>query len=307
MDTSGKNVYGFNSTNLFFGILSEAHPAKPIRQPLAGVQPLVTWSNSTSARCSVLLEGWWQLENSWVKMALSKPLASWRTWWTGTDTVPKIAEVIYQTMDPTRLPGNGTLIQLKMSGKVTPADLDDIHTSKIVEALLEAYPAEKEPSGYCLGDAVMCLNSLMGDSLIGPMKANPMDEKVRRDSALKQGTILKLLLSYVRNSSARTHKGRTESVTFLKELALSKGRPDRKSKGKSNSPSSASTCSTTSAVTLLLDGRPITDLDRTPMSSGGKLAKTTDASLFFDVLPYHPNTRNIANPSIFRHVKTLFA
>ena len=179
-----------------------------------------------------------------------------------------------QDRDPTRLPGNGKLIQLKVAAKVTPADLDDSHTSKIVEALLEAYPAEKEPSGYCLGDAVMCLNSLMGDSLLGPMKANPVDEKVRRDSALKEGTILKLLLSYVRNSSARTHKGRTESVTFLKELALSKGRPDRKSKGKPGSPSCASTSSTTSAVTLLLDGRPITALDGSPpMSSGGKLAK----------------------------------
>eukprot|EP00435_Cladocopium_sp_Y103_P072102 s157_g39.t1 len=123
-------------------------------------------------------------------MALSKPLASWRTWWSKTDVVPKVAETLYQTMDPTRLPGNGKLVQLKVAARVTPADLDDPHTSKIVEGLLEAYPAEKEPSGYCLGDAVMSLNSLMGDTLIGPMKANPIDEKEFQDAGCLPPTSL---------------------------------------------------------------------------------------------------------------------
>ena len=92
----------------------------------------------------------------------------------------------------------------------------------------------------------------MGHSIFGHAKPNPIDEKHRRDGALKQGTIMKLLLAYVRASSGRTPQGRSATVTYLKELALSKGRPGRKTSRDSKSPSSLSSCSTMSAATLEL-------------------------------------------------------
>ena len=174
-----------------------------------------------------------------------------------------IAEQLHEHMDPKKLPGKGQLVMLKGKGKVAPGDLDDYHTGSIVQALLESYPPLKDPSGYLLGDAVLRLNMLMNDSLLGPQKANPFEERARRDDALKQGTILKMLLSYTRNSSARTNRGRSPNVTYLKELALSKGRPR-----KTGSPS---TSSTASAETLCLEGIPLSAFDESPESSSGKL------------------------------------
>lgn len=199
-----------------------------------------------------------------------KPLASWKTWWASTNVVAEIATALHSTLDPTKFPGGGKLVELKSPGKVSPADLGDCHTSRVIQVLLCSFPASKEASAYLLGDVVMKLNSLMGDSLFGSQKANPVEEVARRDLALKQGGYLKLLLSYVRNSSGRTNRGRTANVTFLKELALSQGRPNRKSGGKQGS-SPGSDCSTASSVTLLLDGRPITALDSPPSSSVGTL------------------------------------
>lgn len=196
-----------------------------------------------------------------------KPLASWKTWWASTNVVAEIAAALHSNLDPTLFPGGGRLVELKSPSKVTPADLDDPHTSRVVECVLVSFPASKEASAYLLGDVVMKLNSLMGDSLLGSQKANPCEEASRRDLALKQGGYLKMLLSYVRNSSGRTNRGRSPGVTFLKELALSQGRPNRKSGGKLGSP--GSDCSTSSSVTLLLDGRPITALDGSPTSSSG--------------------------------------
>jgi len=204
-----------------------------------------------------------------------KPLASWKTWWSGSDQAQKIATSIQRHIDPTKMPGDGKLVQLKFTGKVTQEDLNDHHTSKVVEGILEAYPPSREPSGYLLGDSVMELNQMLGGAILGLQKANPVDEKARRDKALKQGAYLKMLLSYARVSSGRSAKGRSPTVTYLKELALAKGRPERKGKG-SSSPSS--TASATSEVTLLLDGRPITclddDISSPATSSVEKLGKT---------------------------------
>ena len=207
-----------------------------------------------------------------------KPLASWKTWWTSTNVVGEIASALHSTLDPTKFPGGGKLVELKSPPKVSPADLDDCHTSRVVEVLLVSFPASKEASAYLLGDVVMKLNSLMGNSILGPQKANPLEEASRRDLALKQGGYLKLLLSYVRNSSSRTNRGRTPSVTFLKELALSQGRPNRKS-GKLGSPS-GSDCSTASAETLLLDGRPISALDPSPPSSSRGILDTKKSFVY---------------------------
>lgn len=179
-----------------------------------------------------------------------KPLAQWRTWWSGTDWPHKIATRLHSTIDPTKMPGSGQVVELHVKGKVTQADLCDDHTGKVVEGLLESYPPNKDPSGYLLGDACLCLNAMMGHSIFGPAKPNPIDEKYRRDAALKQGTMMKMLLAYVRASSGRTPQGRSATVTYLKELALSKGRPGRKKSRGSKSPSSS--CSTMSAATLEL-------------------------------------------------------
>ena len=194
----------------------------------------------------------------------------------------RIAESIKNSMDPTKLPGGGRLVSLKGGNKVSKEDLDDFHTGKIVEGLLNAYPSSKEPSGYLLGDSVMVLNELLGHTILGPHRQNPLDEKARRDIALREGASLKLLLSYVRNSSARTEKGRSPSATYLKELALAKGRPDRKAKGsfRSASPSpSTSTHSTLSAVTLDLDGQPMRSSNGSTRSSSNWIEKLADSKI----------------------------
>ena len=183
-----------------------------------------------------------------------KPLASWKTWWGGTTVAYDVAKSIQKHIDPSQVPGKGCLVKLKTPGKVTAPDLQDPHTARVVEGMLQSYPSEKDPSGYCLGDAVLHLNINMANVILGPERTNPVCEKGRRDAALVQGTLLKKLLSYVRSSSARHEKGRSPTTTFLKELALLKGRPSR---GKSSSP--ASTCSTRSAATLILGEDPSSD------------------------------------------------
>ena len=178
-----------------------------------------------------------------------KPLAQWKTWWVNTDVADLVAKSIQSCMNPTKLP-KGKLVELK-NGKVCQADLEDPHTNSVVEGMLAGYPPEKEPSSYLLGDVVMRIDKDVGHVILGPPKVNPLEEKARRDQALSQGATMKLLLSYVRNATGRTEKGRVPAVTYLKEIAMSKGRPTRK-KGCSPSPS---TCSTLSAETLVLGGR----------------------------------------------------
>lgn len=176
----------------------------------------------------------------------------------------KIADSLHQHIDPTKLPGGGKLVELSCSTKVTHADLDDCTNNKVVEALICAYPFNKDASAYLLGDAVLLLNDKLGGAILGNQKANPLEEKSRRAAALKQGTLMKKLLSYARFVAWRNDKGRSAATTYLKELIIAQGRPERKSRGSMSSspcPSTTSASSGKSAVTLLLDGRPITALE----------------------------------------------
>lgn len=206
-----------------------------------------------------------------------KPLAQWKTWWS-PDDVERIAASLVKNIDPVKLPEK-KLVNLAACNKVSIDDVEDAHTAKVVEGLVESYPPEKEPSAYLLGDVVLRVNLKLGGIILGHQKVNPLDERARRNEALKQGSLLKLLLSYIRGSTHRCEKGRTPGVTYLKELTRSKGRPARKSPGSSSpAPSACSTASTCSAVTLLLDGRPITALSASTPSprstAGANLAKT---------------------------------
>ena len=84
-----------------------------------------------------------------------KALAQWKAWWSGSDWPQKIATSLYSTIDPTKMPGSGQVVELHAKGKVTQADLCDEHTGKVVEGLLESNPPTKDPSGYLLGDACL--------------------------------------------------------------------------------------------------------------------------------------------------------
>lgn len=193
-----------------------------------------------------------------------KPLAQWKTWSSGTNTAMEIADSLHQHIDPTKLPGGGKVVALTCSSKVTNVDLENTNNNKVVEALISAYPANREPSAYLLGDAPMLFNDKLNGAILGSQKANPLEEKARRNQALKQGTTMKMLLAYIRHHSGRTAKGRSPSITYLKELVLARGRDGKKSRGSVSSspcPSTTSASSGRSAVTLLLDGRPITALD----------------------------------------------
>ena len=224
----------------------------------------------TLAHQSIWLERWKRVAAQFGLTGMAgandmpiKPLASWKTWWCPSNA-RDIACSLHQTIDPTKLPGDGKVVELKCNSKVCEEDLNDFHTSKVVEGLLNAYPGSKEPSAYLLGDTCVFLNDMMGNCIFGPAKANPVDERARRTKALKEGTYLKMLLSYARASSGRSSKGRSQTVTYLKELALSKGRPERKGKGSRSSDSTcaspASTTSTMSAQTLVMgvDTAPVT-------------------------------------------------
>ena len=176
-----------------------------------------------------------------------KSLAPWKTFWRGTSIAIDVATSIQNHIDPTKLPGKGALVTLAVATKVCGQDLDDSNNAKVMEGVLNAYPPDKDPSAYLLGDAVLHLNANLGNVLLGPESPNPVNEKSRRDTALKIGGQLKLLLSYIRTSTGRTEKGRSPTVTFLKELVVSK-------KGRRKSKGSTSTCSTMSADTMVLGG-----------------------------------------------------
>lgn len=164
---------------------------------------------------------------------------------------------------PSYLAG-GKVVAFKVDGKVTGCDLDDHHTAKVVEGVVLAFPVDRDPSAYLLGDSLLHLNTMMGDVIFGPCRPNPMDEKSRRDTILKEGTKLKQLLSYVRAATGRTERGRSPTMTFLKELVLSRGRPSKRSQSKSP----ASSCSTMSAKTLILGEESSASSSRTSRATG---------------------------------------
>lgn len=143
------------------------------------------------------------------------PLASWKTWWT-----PEIAETIAMSLhnhvDVTKLPRNGCILEKK---EFRAEDLRDPHVAMVVEGLIKAYPIDKQPSGYLLGDAALAFNRILNYSILGPQETNPIKEKNRRDGALMEGGKMKKLLSYVRTSGLKSDVGRTCDVTYLKQLA----------------------------------------------------------------------------------------
>ena len=153
-----------------------------------------------------------------MQSSLSKPLASWKTWW--SPELPRnIAQSILDNIDVRKLPRDGLLLT---KDSFRSEDLKDCHTAAVVEGLLLAYPKERHPSAYLLGDAVLELNTLMNQSLLGPQHANPVKENSRRDDALGEGAKLKKLLSFVRNSSLKHDVGKTATATYLKQLANSR-------------------------------------------------------------------------------------
>ena len=209
----------------------------------------------------------------WVRaMADSsfRSTASWKSWWTGKPIAKEIAESIYKHIDPTKCAGNGRLVTLAVAGKVTLADVQDEFKAKLTEGILLVYPPNKDASAYLLADAVLHLDILMGHSILGFPSANPMVESSRRDRALKDGTNLKWLLSYIRNSSGRHEKGRDATVTYLKELAASIHKPKRVSRSGSQASMSPVSPSTSSvATTIGLDGESLyADTGSNPSPSG---------------------------------------
>lgn len=174
-----------------------------------------------------------------MQSSLSKPLASWKTWW--SPELPRnIAQTILDNIDVRKLPRDGMLLA---KDSFRSEDLKECHTAAVVEGLLLAYPKDRHPSAYLLGDAVLELNTLMNKSLLGPEHANPIKEISRRDDALGEGAKLKKLLSFVRNSSLKHDVGKTAAATYLKQLANS-----RVVRGKDRSVSSSTTASSDSQL-----------------------------------------------------------
>ena len=170
-------------------------------------------------------------------MAMSKPipLATWKTWW-GPELAAKIGADLHSCLDPRRLPGNGVLLK-KTDFKTE--DLRDPLTGSVAEGLLKAYPPDKQPSGYLLGDAMLELDRLLGHCILGtPDLGNPIKERSRRDDALIEGGKMKKMLSFVRTSACKSDVGRSCDVTYLKQLANNRvKRMNRRSSPAGSTPS----------------------------------------------------------------------
>ena len=195
-----------------------------------------------------------------------KSLANWTCWWSGTSLPMDLAKSFHTHVDPTKLPKEGRLITLLTPGKVTMGDLQDFHKGKLAEAMLHVYPGDKDPSAYLLADSVLHLDIMLSHSVLGRPSNNPMEEKSRRDRALKDGSNLKLLLSYIRNSSGRHEKGRVPCITYLKELAVSKHKAKRvrSPAGVGSTASSSPPSPSSSTCTTILDGNPPSDYSISP-------------------------------------------
>ena len=143
------------------------------------------------------------------------PLASWKTWWS-SEVAETIAQSLHNHVDVKKLPRNGYILE---KSEFKTEDLRDHHISAVVEGLIKAYPLDKQPSGYLLGDAALAFNRILNNSIFGPPQSNPIMEKSRRDGALAEGGKMKKLLSYVRTSGLKNEVGRTCDITYLKQLA----------------------------------------------------------------------------------------
>lgn len=166
---------------------------------------------------------------------VGKPLATWKTWW-GPELPSSIGASIFKHIDLRKIPGHGRILTKE---SFRAEDLKDPYLSSVVEGLLVAYPKDKQPSAYLLGDGVLELDKLMNHCLLGHPETNPCKEQSRRDDALTEGGKLRKLLSWVRTSSLKAHVGRTDSTTYIKQLANQ--RVVRAKKSPSSSPSTAGT------------------------------------------------------------------
>ena len=173
-----------------------------------------------------------------------KSLASWKTWWSDGHVSLAIAEALVKRVETMNLVG-GSLLQLSNCKKIQEHDLQAKINAQVAEAVLEAYPADKEPSGYLLGDAILRCDSVWGHVMCGKPSANPLEEKDRRSRALKEGSKVRLLLSYMRHRASRSERGRTPEVTYLKELCMANQSSEKRGRKKS-SPLSSPTGSTVS-------------------------------------------------------------
>lgn len=175
-----------------------------------------------------------------------RPLADWRTWWT-PDIPETIAKAMKDHINVQRLPGNGCILNTShFNGDI----IKDPHISSVAEALLVAYPKNRQPSGYLLGDVVLKLDDLWNGSLLGGAKESPITERSRRDNALSEGGRLKKLLSYVRTSALKSENGKSAEVTYLKSLANQ--RPVRTKRSTSVASTDTSVSSMSNATTLVL-------------------------------------------------------
>ena len=143
------------------------------------------------------------------------PLATWKTWWS-PELVETIATSLHNHVNVRLLPRNGCILEKQ---EFRTEDLRDPHTAAVVEGLVKAYPLDKQPSGYLLGDAALAFNRILNNSIFGGTNSNPIKEKGRRDDALLEGGKMKKLLSFVRTSGLKSEVGRTGDVTYLKQLA----------------------------------------------------------------------------------------
>eukprot|EP00435_Cladocopium_sp_Y103_P075234 s37_g55.t1 len=167
-------------------------------------------------------------------LAIEKPLATWKTWWP-KELPCAIGRSLFEHIDFTKLPGQGKLLTKE---SFRQGDLKDAYTAGIVEGMVVAYPHDKQPSAYLLGDSVIQLDKLMKHSLLGVPSSNPIRERSRRDSALAEGGKLRKLLSFVRTSSLKHPVGRSDEATYLKSIAN-----HRIVRSKSSSSSTASSVS----------------------------------------------------------------
>ena len=194
------------------------------------------------------------------------PLATWKTWWTPEQAV-LLATSLKNNIDVRRLPRGGCLLD---KSDFRSEDLRDPHTATIVEGLLKAYPLDKQPSGYLLGDACLELDRLLNFGIFGDSKGNPIMESKRRDDGLAEGGKLKKLLAFVRTSACKSDVGRTPDVTYLKQLAN-----NRVKRGNARHSALAPSCSFSSQSTGSPPLSPLADLSPLSTSSmsvhlGGK-------------------------------------
>lgn len=182
-----------------------------------------------------------------------------------------VAKSLQQHIETTKLPGGGRLLTTtSFSGEL----MKDPHVGNVAEGLLLSYPKDHQPSAYLLGDSVLYLDLMWKGALLGGQQKSALKEKVRRDTALAEGSKMKKLLSYIRTSALKADQGKTPEITYLKSLANERQVKVRRSS------SASSTCSGS---------------HRSDTLELGSLEFATEIILFFFILqfPFINPTSNI--------------